>query len=107
MRLSNDVLDLAIDVADGPIRLRASGALCLITTPMLRGALDWALAVEDAPLVEVDLSETTLLASLALEVLEETAVLLAAEGRRLVLTGADGLVRTVIGLLGADHLLAD
>jgi anti-anti-sigma regulatory factor len=105
MLLRTHILDIAIDADADRVRLRADGVLCLLTTPMLRGALDGVLAVEEATTVEVDLTETTLLASMALQVLEETAVLLAAEDRRLVLTGAHGLVRQVIGLLGADHLL--
>jgi anti-anti-sigma regulatory factor len=106
VRLRTEILEIVIDADEHRVRLRADGVLCLLTTSMLRGALDGALAL-DAPIVEVDLSETSLLASLALQVLEETAVLLSAEGRRLVLSGSQGLVRQVVGLLGADHLLAD
>jgi anti-anti-sigma regulatory factor len=104
--LRNDLVDIVIEAGEDHVRVRPDGVLCLLTTPMFRAALDGALALR-ARTVEVDLAETTMLASLSLGVLEETALLLAAQGRRLVVTGAEGLVREVIGLLGADHLLAE
>jgi anti-anti-sigma regulatory factor len=105
VQVRNELVDIVVDVDDERIRVRPVGALCLVTTPMLRGVLDGVLAVR-ADVVEVDLSATTLLSSVAVDVLDETAALLAVDDRRLLLTGARGLVQRVLDLLRVEQRVA-
>ena len=107
MHVTSDLLDVAVDVEIDALHIRLTGKICLLTLPILRGALDGLLASGDTRDVVVDLSGVTMIGSAGAELLASTATLLGATGATMGVVGSAGLVREVLLVLGNDWLLAD
>ena len=105
MNLTISVLDVVVETHDRGIRVRPIGDLCIASLPVLRTVLDGFLVTGEPQAVEIDLSDCRLLSSAAVDLLEEVTAKLEVLGGSLVLTGATGLPRRVLEILGCDYLL--
>jgi hypothetical protein len=106
MNLSINVLDVIVEPHDGGMRVRPIGDLCIASLPVLRTVLDGILATGEPQVVELDLAACRLLTSAAVDLVEEVRAKLEVAGGVLVVTGATGLCRRVLEILGCDYLLA-
>ncbi len=104
--LTVDVVMRDAELRDGHVLLRPRGEVDLLTVHLLDDALHLALDRARA-LVVLDLTETTYLGCCAVRPLMVARGALETTGRRLVLTGADRLVRRLLLLAGLHDLLTD
>lgn len=102
--MAKDSLHVVMDSDGERVMLVVRGEVDMATAPILRSNLDKAVS-ESAPSVVVDLAEVTFLDSVGLGVLATAHETLREAGRQLILRGAQGTVRRVLGVSGLDQAI--
>jgi anti-anti-sigma factor len=89
----------------GSLRLMFDGSFDALSAPLLRAGIEQAVGATAARTLVLDLSRLQLLDAVGARVLLTLVRETAAQGASARVTGAHGQPRTLLQLLGRDHLL--